>query len=82
MAAAAPIAVDDLPAKVQEVLETGPRLRLARRWRAAPSRAELERLLRRNRGNVSAVAKALDRQWAVVNRWLQRHDLVAERFRE
>ena len=82
MSGAAPIGVDDLPAKVRAVLEAGPRARVARRWRAAPSRAELERLLKRNRGNVSAVAKALDRQWAVVNRWLHRHDLVAERFRE
>jgi transcriptional regulator with PAS, ATPase and Fis domain len=82
MAGAAPIAVDDLPGKLRAVLDTGPRVRAARRWRAAPSRAELERLLKQNRGNVSAVAKALDRQWAVVNRWLHRHDLVAERFRE
>ena len=46
-----------------------------------PTAAELERLLRENRGNVAAVAKSLDRQWNVVQRWLQRHDLDPDRFR-
>ena len=52
-------------------LETGPRVSASRKCRAAPSRGELERLLRENRGNVAAVAKALDRQWTVVQRWLR-----------
>ena len=75
------IRVEDLPGGVRESLEAGPRIRAARKWRAAPSRIELERLLREHRGNVSGVAKALDRQWAVVHRWLRQHDLNADQFR-
>ena len=44
-------------------------------------RSELEKLLRAHRGNVSAVAKVLDRQWTVVQRWLRQHDLDADRYR-
>jgi transcriptional regulator with PAS, ATPase and Fis domain len=75
------IRLDDLSASVRGALETGPRIRDTRRYRAAPSRGELERLLRENRGNVAAVAKTLDRQWNVVQRWLRRHEIAPERFR-
>jgi transcriptional regulator of acetoin/glycerol metabolism len=75
------IRVEDLPGGVRESLETGPRVTAPRRWRTAPSRIELERLLREHRGNISGVAKALDRQWAVVHRWLRQHDLNADQYR-
>ena len=75
------IGLDDLSASVRAALEMGPRLGDRRRYRAAPSRRELERLLRENRGNVAAVAKTLDRQWNVVQRWLRRHEIEPERFR-
>jgi transcriptional regulator with PAS, ATPase and Fis domain len=75
------IRLDDLSASVRGALETGPRIRDTRKYRAAPSRGELERLLRENRGNVAAVAKTLDRQWNVVQRWLRRHEIEPERFR-
>ena len=76
-----PIALRDLSASVRGALETGPRIRDTRKYRAAPSRGELERLLRENRGNVAAEAKTLDRQWNVVQRWLRRHEIEPERFR-
>jgi transcriptional regulator with PAS, ATPase and Fis domain len=75
------IRLDDLSASVRGALETGPRMRDTRKYRAAPSRGELERLLRENRGNVAAVAKTLDRQWNVVQRWLRRHEIEPERYR-
>jgi transcriptional regulator with PAS, ATPase and Fis domain len=75
------IRVGDLPGGVRESLEAGPRVTAARKWRPAPSRIQLERLLREHRGNISGVAKALDRQWAVVHRWLRQHDLKADQFR-
>jgi len=53
----------------------------SRKYRAAPDRVELERLLRDHHGNIAAVAKALDRQWVVVQRWLRRHTLDPARFR-
>ncbi len=75
------IRLEDLSASVRGALATGPRIRDTRKYRAAPSRGELERLLRENRGNVAAVAKTLDRQWNVVQRWLRRHEIAPERFR-
>src|SRR5436305_14241902 len=75
------IRVEDLPGAVREVLATGPRISATRKWRAGPTRGELEKLLRAHRGKVSAVAKVLDRQWTVVQRWLRQHDLDADRYR-
>jgi transcriptional regulator with PAS, ATPase and Fis domain len=75
------IRVEDLPGAVREVLATGPRVSATRRWRSGPSRGQLEELLRAHRGNVSAVAKALDRQWTVVQRWMRQHELEADRYR-
>jgi transcriptional regulator with PAS, ATPase and Fis domain len=75
------IRLDDLSASVRGSLETGPRVRDTRKYRSAPSRGELERLLRENRGNVAAVAKTLDRQWNVVQRWLRRLEIEPDRYR-
>ncbi|MBL9028042.1 MAG: sigma 54-interacting transcriptional regulator [Myxococcales bacterium] len=50
--------------------------------RPAPKRAELEELLVRERGNVSAVARALERDAALVYRWLKQHDLDPNAYRE
>jgi transcriptional regulator with PAS, ATPase and Fis domain len=77
-----PIRLEDLPGSVRAALESGPRASASRKYRAAPTRLELDRLLRKHRGNVAAVAKALDRRWNVVQRWMQRHELDADRFRE
>ncbi len=75
------IRLEDLSANVRGALEAGPRVGESRKYRAAPSRGELERLLREKRGNVAAVAKTLDRQWNVVQRWLRRHELEPDQFR-
>jgi transcriptional regulator with GAF, ATPase, and Fis domain len=50
--------------------------------RQAPERADLERLLQQHEGNVAGVARALDRKWNVVQRWLVRYKLQASRFRK
>ena len=81
LAAGRKVGPDDLPAGVRAVLTSGPRVTASRKYRAAPDRVELERLLRDHHGNIAAVAKALDRQWVVVQRWLRRHTLDPARFR-
>jgi transcriptional regulator of acetoin/glycerol metabolism len=63
-------------------LDTGPRAGVPARHRAAPTRLELERLLAEHGGNVAAVARALDRQWNVVYRWVERYGLGAAKSRE
>jgi DNA-binding NtrC family response regulator len=74
--------VEHLPAAVSGSLTRGAPVNSGRRMpRAAPGRGELERLLREHRGNVAGVARALDRQWNVVWRWLVRHELQPSRFR-
>jgi DNA-binding NtrC family response regulator len=74
--------VEQLPAVVGGSLTRGAPVTAGRRTpRAAPGRGELERLLREHRGNVAGVARALDRQWNVVWRWLVRHELQPSRFR-
>jgi transcriptional regulator with AAA-type ATPase domain len=80
------IALHDLPstlsARLAPVLDpamASPSPR--RRPRPAPSRSELEALLSHHQGNVAHVARALDRQWAVVWRWINRHQIDVERFR-
>jgi Nif-specific regulatory protein len=50
--------------------------------RASPSRAELEELLRQNDGNVAQVARKLDRQWAVVWRWIVKFGIDPVRYRK
>jgi transcriptional regulator of acetoin/glycerol metabolism len=75
------IRVENLPDAVRAALESGPRLAARRPPRAPPSRDELAALLSEHRGNIAAIARALDRHWTAVHRWLQRHGLDVERFR-
>lgn len=56
---------------------TGP-IRVRRR---VPSAEELRELMRRHNGNVSHVAKHLDRQWAVISRCLRRYGIDPAEFR-
>ena len=74
--------LEHLPTTVQGALERGAPIATRRKPRPAPARSELERLLRQHRGNVSEVARSLDRKWAVVGRWLARHELRPEQFRQ
>jgi transcriptional regulator with PAS, ATPase and Fis domain len=72
-----------LPAGIAEPPTGGVAVGVRRRpVRTAPNRGELERMLREHRGNVSGLARSLDRKWNVVWRWLVRHELDPERFRE
>jgi transcriptional regulator of acetoin/glycerol metabolism len=50
--------------------------------RPPPSADELTSLLQQYKGNVSHVAKHLDRQWAVIWRVLQRYGINPGDFRE
>jgi sigma-54 dependent transcriptional regulator, acetoin dehydrogenase operon transcriptional activator AcoR len=77
-----PITLEHLPKTVAAALKQGAAIAARRRYRAAPSKAELEALLHQQQGNVAAVAKALDRRWSVVKQWLQRYKLRADRFRD
>ncbi len=52
------------------------------RKRAAPTRSELEDLLRQHDGNVAQVARVLDRQWAVVWRWIVKQGIDPVRYRK
>jgi DNA-binding NtrC family response regulator len=75
------ILLEHLPATVAEALNRGTPVTTRRRARVAPPRSQLEHLMREHRGNVSSVARALDRRWNVVWRWLVKHELEPERFR-
>jgi transcriptional regulator with PAS, ATPase and Fis domain len=75
------IRLEDLPEDVRGTLDGGGRAGVPNRHRAAPSRLELERLLGEHGGNLSSVARALDRQWNVVHRWVERYGL-GDRFRK
>jgi hypothetical protein len=39
-------------------------------------------MLKQHEGNVAGVARAFDRKWNVVWRWMQKQGLKAERFRK
>jgi hypothetical protein len=48
---------------------------------AAPESAEIEALLNRHKGNIAEVARELDRQWAVVWRWVQKSGVDIDKYR-
>ena len=77
------IRLEDLPRAVRERVTVGERDRVFRRRppRAPPEKAEIEALLDRHRGNIAEVARELDRQWAVVWRWVQKSGLDLEKYR-
>ena len=72
---------EDLPRAVRERVKgaEGPVHR--RSPRARPDKAEIEALLERHQGNVAEVARELDRQWAVVRRWILKSGLDVEKYR-
>jgi DNA-binding NtrC family response regulator len=75
-----------LPELVSSVMEptgggTGAEAQASRK-RVAPTRAELEELLRQHEGNVAQVARVLDRQWAVVWRWIVKQGIDPVRYRK
>jgi transcriptional regulator with PAS, ATPase and Fis domain len=50
--------------------------------RTSPTRAELEEMLQQHDGNVAQVARVLDRQWAVVWRWIVKYKIDPGRYRK
>jgi DNA-binding NtrC family response regulator len=68
------IKLSHLPEIVSSVMDSpgnaAPAEDAPQRKRTAPTRVELEELLRQHDGNVAQVARVLDRQWAVVWRWI------------
>jgi transcriptional regulator with PAS, ATPase and Fis domain len=78
------LCLSHLPEAVAAVMEPSPQ-RVAgappSAKRAPPTRGELEELLRRHDGNVAQVARVLDRQWAVVWRWIVKHQIDPARHR-
>ncbi len=68
--------LENLPSAVRGALERGAPIEARRRKpRSAPERAELEQLLKQHGGNVASVARALDRKWNVVWRWIVKYRL-------
>jgi len=76
------IRLADLPARLQSRMTTAPPGEKPPLRRERPDKAELEALLARHHGNVAEVARALDRQWNVVWRWMRKSGVDAERHRK
>ena len=76
LAADGRICLDHLPAAARKAAGDGPPIEaVSRRQRGAPPPEVLKDLLVEHDGNLAAVARALDRQWTVVKRWVKKHDL-------
>jgi len=77
------IRLADLPRAVRErvTVHDGKQATRRRSPRARPHKAEIEALLDRHKGNVAEVARELDRQWAVVRRWILKSGLDVEKYR-
>ncbi len=74
--------LEHLPAAIRGALQRGAPMEVRRRDpRPAPDAHELEQLLKQHDGNVASVARALDRKWNVVWRWIVKHKLRPEKFR-
>jgi transcriptional regulator with PAS, ATPase and Fis domain len=74
--------LEHLPAVIRGALQRGAPVEARRRDpRPAPDSAELEQLLKQHDGNVASVARALDRKWNVVWRWVVKYKLRLEKPR-
>jgi transcriptional regulator with PAS, ATPase and Fis domain len=74
--------LEHLPTVIRGALQRGAPLEAHRRDpRPAPDSAELEQMLKQHDGNVASVARALDRKWNVVWRWVVKYKLRPEKFR-
>jgi DNA-binding NtrC family response regulator len=75
--------LENLPSAVRGALQRGAPIEARpRNPRRSPDRHELEQMLKQHEGNVAGVARAFDRKWNVVWRWMQKQGLKAERFRK
>jgi transcriptional regulator with PAS, ATPase and Fis domain len=77
------IRLADLPQIVRERVAKGEGRPAPRRRppRARPEKAEIEALLDRHKGNIAEVARELDRQWAVVWRWVVKGGFDVDEYR-
>ena len=79
------IRLEDLPQVVRARVTKGEGDRVLRRRppRARPEKSEIEALLDRHKGNIAEVARELDRQWAVVWRWVVKSgfDVDVDKYR-
>jgi transcriptional regulator with PAS, ATPase and Fis domain len=77
------IRLSNLPRSLRErvTVDETPLTARRRSPRARPGKAEIEALLKRHQGNVAEVARELDRQWAVVWRWILKSGLDVEKYR-
>ena len=77
------IRLEDLPQVVRGRVAASAGERVSRRRppRARPEKAEIEALLDRHKGNIAEVARELDRQWAVVWRWVGKSGFDLEKYR-
>jgi DNA-binding NtrC family response regulator len=77
------IRLADLPRTLRERVARDEGQQTARRRspRPRPDTAEIAALLDRHKGNVAEVARELDRQWAVVWRWILKSGLDVEKYR-
>ena len=74
--------LEHLPAAIRGALQRGAPMEVRRRDpRPAPDAIQLEQLLKQHDGNVASVARALDRKWNVVWRWIVKYKLRPEKFR-
>jgi transcriptional regulator with PAS, ATPase and Fis domain len=74
--------LEHLPTVIRGALQRGAPIEARRRDpRPAPDSGELEQLLKQHDGNVASVARALDRKWNVVWRWVVKYKLRPETFR-
>ena len=69
------------PQRVRSWNDVRPPESFVRRRRPVPTAEQLRTLLREHEGNVSEVARKLDRQWAVVWRTMRRYGISADEFR-
>jgi propionate catabolism operon transcriptional regulator len=72
------IRLEHLPQVVRERVMSGEGERVLRR---RPPRAQIEALLDRHKGNIAEVARELDRQWAVVWRWVVKSGFDVDKYR-
>jgi len=77
------IRLDHLPHAVRSRIpaDVAPFVARRRSPRGQLQKSDLEALLEQHKGNVAVVARALDRQWAVVWRAMQKLGLSAEKYR-
>jgi len=70
-----------LPALAATMVPSAPQRAGSIARRLSPTRGELVALLEQHAGNVSEVARSLDRRWGVVWRWMRKHGVDPNEFR-